>query len=589
MNALVEALTGASNQVQSDSTAKRVKALSWARVSTDMQEERGLSIPEQLRQIREYADQHGIDIVEEYHEAASAFKKEAQRVEFHKMLTRAKSDRTISAILVHDYSRFSRDSLGARMLVRELRDVGIRVISLNDLEVDPNTVAGVYVEAITFAKNEAYSREVAFHTRKGCRANVQTRDPETGWCYKNGGQPLWGYRAERLIRGEVKKGRPLIKCIWVPDDTIVAGKTVHEWARYCLVELAAKGATLDQLRDFCNKQGIPAPRQEFWGATTWNSLLHPHCLMQYAGYGVWNVRGKTQRINPVSEWVIVDNAHPAIISEEEAKAIAEARQQKSFKRFDKGSNRTHSSPYLLSGGIFVCARCGSNMVGFVRTKEKHYYVCNSQPNRGGMGCGQGVYVPKVDIEKDVIAGLYDLLGVCTDSKGFTRQVNKELRRIWEESVGFDPTIQKRIEDIDIKIANIRRAVEDGLPDSTWAYSRMRELMAEQEELANKTIVLSEPPQIDTATAIAYRKNVERILTEGTNAERKQILKTWVDKIELAPESLEVTINYRIPEPVVDSMGAGSWSEWLATTEMWGPRERLRTYQPGVPGRRSRLL
>ena len=75
----------------------------------------------------------------------------------------------------------------------------------------PETVAGVYMEAITFAKNEAYSREVAFHTKKGCRANVQTRDSETGWCYKNGGQPLWGYRSERLVRGEVKKGRPLIK------------------------------------------------------------------------------------------------------------------------------------------------------------------------------------------------------------------------------------------------------------------------------------------------------------------------------------------------------------------------------------------
>jgi len=28
------------------------------------------------------------------------------------------------------------------------------------------------MEAITFAKNEAYSREVAFHARKGCRASV---------------------------------------------------------------------------------------------------------------------------------------------------------------------------------------------------------------------------------------------------------------------------------------------------------------------------------------------------------------------------------------------------------------------------------
>jgi hypothetical protein len=70
---------------------------------------------------------------------------------------------------------------------------------------------------------------------------VQTRDPETGWCYKNGGQALWGYRTERLVRGEEKKGRPIIKSIWLPDETVVAGKPVSEWARHCLL-MAAEGA-----------------------------------------------------------------------------------------------------------------------------------------------------------------------------------------------------------------------------------------------------------------------------------------------------------------------------------------------------------
>ena len=55
----------------------KTRALAWARVSTDMQEERGCSIPEQQRQIREYAAKHDVEIVEEYHEAASAFTKDA--------------------------------------------------------------------------------------------------------------------------------------------------------------------------------------------------------------------------------------------------------------------------------------------------------------------------------------------------------------------------------------------------------------------------------------------------------------------------------------------------------------------------------
>ena len=559
MSALLDSImeNGAGSEVTPSTV---LKALAWARVSTDMQEERGLSMPEQLRQIREYAEAHGIEILEEYHEAASAFKKNSHRAEFDKMLARAKTDKGVNAIIVHDYSRFSRDSLGARMLVRELLQAGVRVISLNDMEVDTESVAGVYMEAITFAKNEAYSREVAFHTKKGCRANVQTRDPEAGWCYKNGGQPLWGYRSERLIRGEEKKGRPIIKSIWVLDDTIVAGKPVHEWARYCLVELAAKGATLDELRDFCNKQGIPATRQQFWGHTTWNSILHPHCLLQYAGYGVWNVRGKNQRHNPPSEWVVIENAHEALITEEHVKQIIEVRRGRSFSPAVKTSNRAASSPYLLSGGRFKCGRCGANMVGFYKSRTEQYYVCSSVPNRRGLGCGTGVYVPQEEVEHEVFDGLSGLMSVCVDEKGFVREVNRELARIWQESHGYDPSAEHRLQEIGAKIANIRQSIEDGLADTDWANSRLRELLAERDKLAAQAVPLQSPPQIDAKTAMAYRNDLTSLMAQGTNAEKKRLLGLWVDQMKLAPETLEVEIRYKIPEPVVDRMGAGGGFE-----------------------------
>ena len=162
---LLEALLGGREERTAD-TIQTVKAIAWARVSTDMQEERGLSMPEQLREIREYAEKHDIEIVGEFHEAASAFQKEAKRVEFHRMLAAARADREVSMILIHDFSRFSRDSVNGKQLVRELRSQGITVRSLNDPDIDPDTSSGVYMEAFTFAKNEAYSRDIAMHSRE---------------------------------------------------------------------------------------------------------------------------------------------------------------------------------------------------------------------------------------------------------------------------------------------------------------------------------------------------------------------------------------------------------------------------------------
>ena len=540
-------------------SAAQATALAWARVSTSMQEERGLSIPEQLREIREYAEARNIDIVAEFTEAESAFQQRSKRPEFERMLALAKADR-VSMILVHDFSRFSRDSVGAKALVRQLRSQGIKVVSLNDPELDPESVAGVYLEALTFAKNEAYSREVAFHTRKGCRANVQARDAETGWCYKNGGQPPWGYRSLRLERGQDKRGRPILKSVWVLDETIIAGRPAHEWTRHCLTELAGAGASLAELRDFCNHARIPARRKTYWGISTWNAILQPSVILQFCGYGVWNARTKQGRERPPSEWVIVPNAHPALITEDEARAILAARRRAYATATLPTRGRSQTSAYLLSGGLFKCERCGSNMIGF-RTSSGEYYVCGSQPYRKGMGCGPGVYVPRRAVETEVCQGLAELLKLCVDPEGFTRQVNAEIRRMWEEvnGHGLATTPPKEIEQVEAKINNIRRAVEDGFADASWANARLRQLLAERERLTTAALD-GQPPQLDSQTVMSYRRQTEKVMSSGNPAERKRLVRAWVNDIKLEPKSLEVKIRYRLPEAVMKGVVAGAGFE-----------------------------
>ncbi len=550
---LLQALTQSQDTPCDGPGTERLKAVAWARVSTDMQEEMGLSIPEQLREIREHAETNSIQIVAEFTETGSAFKKGVKRPEFDRMIEEAKADPDISTVLVHDLSRFSRDSARGRLLIQELREHGVEVVSLNDPHLDPESAAGVYMESILYAKNEAFSRDVAFHTRKGQRSNIRTRDPETGWCFKNGGQPLWGYRAERMQRGEAR-GRPIMKSVWVRDETIVAGRPAHEWARHCLIELAAKGASLDDIRDFCNESEIPARRGKYWSTSTWNSLLQPNTLLKYAGYGVWNVHNKNGSKRPPEEWEVVPNAHEAIITEDEAKVIAEARRRQSKRGFDRGYSRSKTSPYLLSGGLFVCARCGANMVGFQNT-DGRYYACGASRYRKGLGCGPGVYVPQAYVETEVIDGLEGLVGACSDRQGFTRLVNQELRSIWESQTSVDPGADQRLADIDSKITNIRQAIEDGLSDAMWANVRLEELAAERSRIERATTKVGPPPRIDADAAMSYRAQLGKVLGHGDMTERKKLVRLWVDEIKLAPEHLEVEITYKLPEPVVNSVVA----------------------------------
>ena len=533
----------------------KAKAFAWARVSTDMQEQRGASIPEQLREIREYASRNGFDLIQEFSEAASAFQKDSKRVEFHRMLEKARNGAGIKAIIVHDMSRFSRDSLMAKSLVREFRDSGIKVISLNDPEVDPDSPAGVYLEAITYAKNEAYSREVAFHTRKGCRANAQTRDQETGWCYWNGGQPIWGYKIQRLNRGTDKSGRPIVKSIIVPDEAIINGKPIYEWAKEALTKVL-KGYSLAALRDFCNGNGIPAPRGQFWQVSTWTTLLKPHALLKFAGYGVWNVHRKNGSIRPISDWLIVENAHQALISADTAQEIALMRHEKSkMHTYDKGFSR--ESPYLLSGGLFICERCGNNMTGY-KSNGYRYYICGSQPYRRGLGCGKAVYVPQDRIEAEVISGIQYILDLMSHEGTFLEKVNRAFKKLWAEKSGYDPNAASKIQSIDRKIANIRQSIEDGIDDAEWTNTRLRSLKVERDKLLHMTDSAEGPEKIELKQVRRCVRDLGKLLSKGQPDERKRYVRCWVEHIKIAPDALDVKITYRLPEHLLrhDLAGGG---------------------------------
>ena len=89
LEGFLQSLIGASRGATAPQNASPRRAFAWARVSTGQQEERGLSMPEQLREIHRYAEANGIEIVAEFQEAASAYRHQSRRHEFHRMIERA--------------------------------------------------------------------------------------------------------------------------------------------------------------------------------------------------------------------------------------------------------------------------------------------------------------------------------------------------------------------------------------------------------------------------------------------------------------------------------------------------------------------
>jgi hypothetical protein len=192
-------------------------------------------------------------------------------------------------------------------------------------------------------------------------------------------------------------------------------------------------------------------------------------LLQYAGYGTWAVRKKRRRRwNSPEDWEVVPNAHPPIITDEQAKTIQQAR-SRLRERFASQSARmakvrSSGSRFVLSGGTFRCARCGANMVGHT-DRGYDYYICGSCFYRRGHGCGRAVYVPKDLVENKVWELVQEWLSQLREARGgnLLRQVNAGLQQSWVGTGGQKAARdQQRLAQVAKSRAALRAALENGI-------------------------------------------------------------------------------------------------------------------------------
>jgi hypothetical protein len=245
---------------------------------------------------------------------------------------------------------------------------------------------------------------------------------------------------------------------------------------------------------------------------------------------------------------VVEKAHETLISEEQALRIIQRREEARTAGFAVKHDRTLGSQYLLSGGLFVCGRCGKNMVGLRTGPKRFYYVCSSAPYRKGMGCGKGVYVPKDHIEQAVIDGVRELLAANLNPDRIARLVNQEIARTADTDPTRSKTLEKEIASVEAKIENIRKAIEEGLSDAAWANGKLAGLQGELGRLSAARPHRERPPRLSAEDVIRYIQNLANVLEHASTRERKELLRLVVAQIKLAPEDLSVEIVYQAPGP-----------------------------------------
>ena len=530
-----------SEAAQAVALALHEKARAYIRVSHERSAEKNISPETQRQLIMDYAERHGYEIVEWYTDLAkSAFRDDDLRVEYHRMLAAAKADPETKVVLVAYYDRFSRGR-NAQSTQYDLLDYGVRIESATEGYVDPTTESGVVLSGVNWAFNHLTSLKISHRIVPCMKTNFAVRDADTGWAYKNGGWAMFGYRNRGVHLGKNSRRGDIYKVIWVKDDRMVGGKQVWEWARTMLIDWRLKERLgYDSIAERLTRAGVPTPSgRDKWSNSSIQSLLADwDRLYQYTGIGFWNREDCTDRKNrkrrPSSEWVVVEEAHAAIITNAECDAIfAMVKDNKRTRISSKG----RPSRWVLSGGFVKCKHCGSNFASKAKN-GKDYYICGSHLYRRGAGCGAGWQIPREELEDLVIDRISSRIAISDEALVFWGdEFNRASEEDWREFAEARKKKSEKLTALKERLGSYYDiAASTGLTDELS--QKIGQTAAAIDQL-NAQDAVKKPEPIDVEEVKLIRNQLAEIFATGDKDAKRLILKQFVVEITADAEKREI--------------------------------------------------
>ena len=143
--------------------------LIYARKSTESEEKQVLSIPAQLRELREYAEKLDLIILDEIYESKSA-RIPNKRKGFEELISRIRSGEC-NKILVWQTNRLSRNPLESGILMQLLSDGVIEEIRTPTSSVTTENSNDILL-GVEFGSHSQFSKDLSRNTKRGLREKI---------------------------------------------------------------------------------------------------------------------------------------------------------------------------------------------------------------------------------------------------------------------------------------------------------------------------------------------------------------------------------------------------------------------------------
>lgn len=350
-----------------------MNCLLYARVSTDKQAQKELSIPAQLDAMREHARRNSWNVVGHFVDRGESART-ANRPELKRLIAHCKEQQGIDVVLVHKIDRLARNLVDYATIKAILKQKGIRLISVSE-PFDDNSI-GHLLENIIASISEWYSANLGDEIRKANLAKLKRGE----WPQR----PPIGYKSVKGASNRVEH---------VPhEETSLLVRQAFELfstGRYSLKTLSEEMAT----------RGLTTRYGKMYSEENTKRLLS---RAFYIGRIIWRdeaYQGKHEPIVPKSLFY----------------RVQEVLKNRSVDTGEKGRLE------FLLRGIAYCAACGRRLTGEVHPRGS-YYRCLLSIHEGR--CPQR-YTPVKSLDGQ-LAGLYQAL---QPAKGLLELLAAEMHEI----------------------------------------------------------------------------------------------------------------------------------------------------------------
>ena len=364
----------------------KITALYCRLSQDDMLQGESNSITNQKAILKKYADDNGFGNTVYYVDdgvSGTTFERDG----FKAMMADIEAGK-VAVVITKDLSRLGRDYLKTGEYIEIIfPDYDVRYIAIND-GVDTFKSEN---ELMAFKNifNDWYARD----TSKKIRAVFKAK----GQSGKHLSNPIYGYK-----RSETDKN------LWVIDED--AAEVVRKIFRFCI-----EGYGPSKIARILTQEGIPTPtayalsqgrdnghknaKLHRWGSET---IAHIFEKAEYCGHTVnfrthvKSYKNKKRVDNPKEDWLIFENTHEAIISQQEFDLVQELRKNKR-----RPTKHEEVNPF---SGICYCADCGKKLYlcrATTMTADQEHLKCGTYA-KDKNGCT--IHFIRTIVLKEIILG-----------------------------------------------------------------------------------------------------------------------------------------------------------------------------------------